>query len=136
DERGTMSDEQSLKAIDGEVAALQRRVAELEGLQAKLEALCALSPAFIAVIDRDGIIREAFETPIISAEMVKGGAAMPMASSVRKDYTERCLAVIRESLERRTMGSLDYPIHLGPHEVWCQAACKPLSDDTVLWVAR
>ncbi|WP_437633298.1 PAS domain S-box protein [Sorangium sp. So ce854] len=131
-----MSDEQGLKAIEGEVAALQRRVAELEEVQAKLEALCALSPAFIAVIDRDGIIREAFVTPIISAEMASGATAMPMASSVRKDYLERCIAVIRESLDQRTMGSLDYPIHLGPHEVWCQAACKPLSDDTVLWVAR
>ncbi|WP_437778639.1 PAS domain S-box protein [Sorangium sp. So ce1097] len=131
-----MSDEQSLKSIDGEMAALQKRVAELEGIRAKLEALCSLSAAFIAVIDRDGIVREMFATPVIPAEMARGGTAVPMATVVREDYVARCVAVIRESLDKRTIGSLDYPVHIGPHEVWCQAACKPLSDDTVMWVAR
>ncbi|WP_437876024.1 PAS domain S-box protein [Sorangium sp. So ce513] len=131
-----MSDERSFKAIEGEVAALRKRVAELEGAQEKLEALCALSPAFIAIIDRDGIVRKTFATPIIRAEMANREAEVSMASVVRKDYVERCIAVIRGSLEQRTIGNLDYPIVVGAHEGWCQAACKPLSDDTVLWVAR
>ncbi|WP_437732991.1 PAS domain S-box protein [Sorangium sp. So ce1335] len=131
-----MNDEQSLKAIERENTALRKRVAELEAAQAKLEALCSLSPAFIALIDRDGILREMFATPVTPAEMAREGAAVPMASVVRKDYVERCIAVIRGSIDQGTIGSLDYPIHVGPHEVWCQATCKPFSDDTVFWVAR
>ncbi|XXY16557.1 PAS domain-containing protein [Sorangium sp. So ce216] len=132
-----MSDEQSSKAIERENAALRQRVAELEGAEAKLEALCSVSRAFIALIDRDGIVRETFTTLLSRSGRVESGpGAIPMAAAVREDYVEPCIGTIRESLATRTIASLDYPIRFGQDEVWCQASCKPFTDDTVLWVAH
>ncbi|WP_438025149.1 PAS domain-containing protein [Sorangium sp. So ce233] len=132
-----MNDEQSSKAIERENAALRQRVAELEGAEAKLEALCSVSRAFIALIDRDGIVRETFATLLSRSGRVDSGPlAIPMAAAVREDYVDRCVGAIRESLATRTIASLEYPVRFGQDEVWCQAFCKPFTDDTVLWVAH
>ncbi|WP_437957039.1 PAS domain-containing protein [Sorangium sp. So ce119] len=132
-----MSDEQGSSAIERENAALRRRVAELEAAEAKLEALCSVSRAFIALIDRDGVVQEMFATLLSRSGRVESGClALPMAAVVREDYLERCIGAIRESLATRTIASLEYPVRFGQDDVWCQAFCKPFTDDTVLWVAH
>ncbi|WP_437287044.1 STAS domain-containing protein [Sorangium sp. So ce406] len=132
-----MSDEQGSSAIERENAALRRRVAELEAAEAKLEALCSVSRAFIALINRDGVVQETFATLLSRSGRVESGCqAISMAAVVREDYIERCIGTIRESLATRTIASLEYPVRFGQDDVWCQAYCKPFTDDTVLWVAH
>ncbi|KYF97546.1 hypothetical protein BE20_03950 [Sorangium cellulosum] len=111
-------------------------MAEQEDARAKLEALCSVIPMFVAFIDRDGILQEAVPTLIITAEMARQGRNTRMGAVVRDDHLERCIAVVRESLANRTILRVEYPIAMGEHEVWCEATCKPFTNDTVLWVAH
>ncbi|KYF77774.1 hypothetical protein BE18_32580 [Sorangium cellulosum] len=131
-----MNERPSSTGLEGENAALPQRVAEQEDARAKLEALCSVIPMFVAFIDRDGILQEAVPTLIITAEMARQGRNTRMGAVVRDDHLERCIAVVRESLANRTILRVEYPIAMGEHEVWCEATCKPFTNDTVLWVAH
>ncbi|MGK4003663.1 PAS domain-containing protein [Sorangium sp. So ce1036] len=131
-----MSHEQSLTALEAEIAALRQRVAELEGAQAKLEALSSVLPSFIAVFNREGIIVEMIPTLLFSVEMITTELGMPLARVIKPGHADRCLALIREALETRTTLSIEYPLPWGEREVWCHAVCKPLTGDTVLWIAN
>ncbi|KYF97458.1 hypothetical protein BE20_04015 [Sorangium cellulosum] len=111
-------------------------MAELEGAQAKLEALCAVSAAFIAFFDRNGVVLEMFPTLVIPAEMVRHARGRHLTSVVREDYIARCAEVIRESLATQTVLSIEYPVTLRDRQLWIQAACKPFTEDSVLWVGR
>ncbi|WP_437720127.1 PAS domain S-box protein [Sorangium sp. So ce861] len=122
--------------IERENAALRRRVAELEGAQAKLEALCSVSTAFIAFFDRNGVVLEMFPTLVIPAEMARHSRGRHLTSVVREDYIARCAEVIRESLAKQTVLSIEYPIAFRDRLLWIQAACKPFTEDSVLWVGR
>ncbi|XXY54579.1 PAS domain S-box protein [Sorangium sp. So ce269] len=131
-----MTDRSSLTDIERENAALRQRVAELEKAQAKLDALCSVSMAFIAFFDRNGVVQEMFPTLVIPAEMAKHVHGKHLTNVVEQDYIERCAAVIRESLAKQTVLNIEYPVTLRDRTLWLQAACKPFTDDTVLWVAR
>ncbi|WP_437604875.1 PAS domain-containing protein [Sorangium sp. So ce834] len=131
-----MDNKQNLTEIERENAALRRRVAELEGAQAKLEALCSVSTAFIAFFDRNGVVLEMFPTLVIPAEMARHARGRHLTSVVREDYIERCAEVIRESLAKQTVLSIEYPVTFRDRQLWIQAACKPFTDDSVLWVGR
>ncbi|KYG06388.1 hypothetical protein BE21_00125 [Sorangium cellulosum] len=131
-----MDNTQSLTEIERENAALRRRVAELEGAQAKLEALCSVSTAFIAFFDRNGVVLEMFPTLVIPAEMARHARGRHLTSVVRDDYIERCAEVIRESLAKKTVLSIEYPVTFRDRQLWIQAACKPFTEDSVLWVGR
>ncbi|WP_437657034.1 PAS domain-containing protein [Sorangium sp. So ce1182] len=122
--------------IERENAALRQRVAELEKAQAKLEALCSVSMSFIAFFDRNGVVQEMFPTLVIPAAMAKHVQGKHLTNVVAQDYIERCAAVIRESLAKQTVLNIEYPVTLGDRTLWLQAACKPFTDDTVIWVAR
>ncbi|XXX72103.1 PAS domain-containing protein [Sorangium sp. So ce134] len=122
--------------ILGENEALRRRVAELEKAQAKLEALCSVSTAFIAFFDRNGVVLEMFPTLVIPAEMARNARGRHLTSVVRDDYIERCAEVIREALAKQTVLNIEYPVTFRDRQLWIQAACKPFTDDTVLWVGR
>ncbi|AGP38002.1 PAS domain-containing protein [Sorangium cellulosum] len=131
-----MDNTQSFTEIERENAALRRRVAELEGAQAKLEALCSVSTAFIAFFDRNGVVLEMFPTLVIPAEMARHARGRHLTSVVRDDYIERCAEVIRESLAKKTVLSIEYPVTFRDRQLWIQAACKPFTEDSVLWVGR
>ncbi|WP_437811530.1 PAS domain S-box protein [Sorangium sp. So ce1078] len=122
--------------IERENATLRQRVAELEKAQAKLEALCSVSTAFIAFFDRNGVVQEMFPTLVIPAEMARNARGRHLTSVVREDYIERCAEVIRESLAKQTILNIEYPVTFRDRHMWIQAACKPFTDDTVLWVGR
>ncbi|XYH96855.1 PAS domain-containing protein [Sorangium sp. So ce1128] len=122
--------------IERESAALRQRVAELEKAQAKLDALCSMSMAFIAFFDRNGVVQEMFPTLVIPAEMAKHSHGKHLTNVVGEDYIERCAAVIRESLAKQTVLNIEYPVTFRDRTLWLQAACKPFTDDTVIWVAR
>lgn len=131
-----MSHEQSLTALEAEIAALRQRVAELEGAKAKLEALSAVLPGFIAVFNREGIIVDMIPTLTFPAELIRTELGTSIARVIKPDYADRCLALIGEALATRTTLSIEYPLPWGDREVWCHAVCKPLTEDTVLWVAN
>ncbi|WP_438025148.1 PAS domain-containing protein [Sorangium sp. So ce233] len=131
-----MHDSSSLTEIERENATLRQRVAELEKAQAKLEALCSVSTAFIAFFDRNGVVQEMFPTLVIPVEMTRNARGRHLTSVVREDYIERCATVIRESLATQTTLNIEYPVTFRDRTLWIQAACKPFTDDTVLWVGR
>ncbi|MGK3984604.1 PAS domain-containing protein [Sorangium sp. So ce136] len=122
--------------IERENAALRQRVVELERAQAKLEALCSVSMGFIAFFDRNGVVQEMFPTLVIPAEMAKHSQGKHLTNVVGEDHVERCAAVIRESLAKQTVLNIEYPVTFRDRTLWLQAACKPFTDDTVIWVAR
>ncbi|WP_437305661.1 PAS domain-containing protein [Sorangium sp. So ce388] len=122
--------------IERENAALRQRVAELEKAQAKLEAICSVSMGFIAFFERNGVVQEMFPTLVIPAEMAKHSRGRHLTNVVGEDHVERCAAVIRESLAKQTVLNIEYPVTLRDRTLWLQAACKPFTDDTVIWVAR
>ncbi|WP_437529038.1 PAS domain-containing protein [Sorangium sp. So ce726] len=131
-----MSPEQSLTAVERENAALRQRVAELEGTQAKLAALSSTIPAFVAFFNKYGIIVEAFPSLLFPAETIKKLLGTSMRDVLKDGEAERCVALVREALATQTTRTIEYPVTFDQRDVWCEAICKPLTDDTVLWVAR
>ncbi|WP_437504790.1 PAS domain-containing protein [Sorangium sp. So ce1099] len=124
-----------MTAIERENEALRRRVAELERAEARLEAICSLMPAFIAFFDRDGVCLELFTTLLTPPEVARHGAGLTMTSVIGKD-AERCVDAIRKALAERRPTEAEYSITWPQGELLYHALCRPLEDDTVIWVAR
>ncbi|XXY54580.1 PAS domain-containing protein [Sorangium sp. So ce269] len=124
-----------MTATERENEALRRRVAELERAETRLEAICSLMPAFIAFFDRDGVCLELFTTLLTPPEVARHGAGATMTSVIGKD-AERCVDAIRKALAERRPTEAEYSIAWPQGEQLYHALCRPLEDDTVIWVAR
>jgi PAS domain S-box-containing protein len=118
--------------------ALQDEIQERKRTQTELSALFAAMNDLVFVIDREGRFISAAPTGADSARKPERMVGTTVRDHFSVDVAERLLAVIRQALESGKTQSIEYhfPEGEGGKDRWLAGAASPLSEDTVLWVAR
>jgi PAS domain S-box-containing protein len=118
------------------IKALRRR-AERERAQAKLHALFAAMSDIILVLDRSGCCLDIMPTATAFWNgSLQQQIGKPLHEIFPATQSDAFLGFIQQSLEQHQAVTIDYSLPGEYRDVWFSAAISPLSNDTVIWVAR
>ncbi|NJK76017.1 MAG: PAS domain S-box protein [Microcoleus sp. SU_5_6] len=114
-----------------------QRTAELKAAEAELRALFAAMNELIIVVDARGRYLKIAPTNLSllykPAEELIGKTLTEVFSQPTADGFLNC---IRESLATKKTVSIEYPLTIKEREIYFAATVSPLSEDSVIWVAR
>ncbi|MDX1935326.1 MAG: EAL domain-containing protein [Capsulimonadales bacterium] len=117
---------------DSAFRALRDREDALRTSETELKSLFASMKEYIFVLDRNGVYRKA--APTNEDALKKVGDTLDRHFPT--EVADRFLKTIRQVLDNRAATALEYPLSLNGNERWFSTNVSPLSEDTVLWVAR
>jgi adenylate cyclase len=104
-----------------------------EELQAFFDAMMAV----VLVYDRRGVcLRVAGTHPAISRQALFAQVGKPLQAVMSIEQATTHFSAIQSALRRKEMVQADYQTRIGNKMYWFDAQISPLSDDTVVWVAR
>ncbi len=118
-------------------AEVRLRTAALQSSEAELRALFSAMQDLVIVLDRDGYylrINPANQSLLYLPEEELLGKSI--AEVFPAETAGQFMATIRETLDSMETVSLEYPIMIDEEERWFLASVSPLTEDSVLWVAR
>jgi len=113
------------------------RTAELKAAEAELRALLAAMTELIVVVDASGRYLKIVPTNL--SQIYKPAQEL-VGKTIREIFppttAERFIECIRLALETKQTVSIEYNLTLSDREVFLAARISPLSEDSVIWVAR
>lgn len=127
------------RIVGTSVDITDRKTAEaaLEGSQAELLALFQAMQDVILVYSSEGRYEKIAPT---GAHLLYRPAADVLGKTLSEvlppEMSDPCLAAIRQTLATKTVVKLDYSLPLGDRDAWFEASVAPLTDETVVWIAR
>ncbi len=126
--------------LRGRRDALRAEVAERRRAENELHALFAAMTDLVLVLDRDGtLLRQA---PTRAAGHPVGDAAAgdimgkTVAELLGEEQAAPLLTAIRNSLATGDTETVEYSLTMAGEQRWFSATVSPLTDDSVVWVAR
>src|SRR5947209_1220907 len=116
----------------------RRRAEEaLKASEAELRALFAAMTDVIFVLDAEGrYLKVAPTDPTYMYKPPGSLLGQTLHEVFPKDEADFFLAHIRRALDERQMHRVEYSMRIGEAEVWFDGSVSPMSEDSVIWVAR
>ncbi|CAN1209647.1 hypothetical protein TUMEXPCC7403_05445 [Tumidithrix helvetica PCC 7403] len=115
---------------------VEERTAELKQTSAELRGLFAAMTDVIVVYDRQGqCIKVAPTNPRLLLDPPTEEIVMAY-ETLSVQILDRQISCIHQVLASRQTQNLEYCLAIDGQEVWFSANVSPLSEDTVIWVAR
>lgn len=123
--------------LETEHAALRQRVAELERSEQRLRAVFEGITDVILVMDQDGRYLDILPTnPDLlykpSQELIGKTLHEVMPTAVADQF----LLIVRQVLLTGVLDTIEYMLPIQGNEIWFNATLKPVSDTTIVLVAR
>ena len=126
--------EQTNSTLESRVA---ERTAELKAAEAELRALFAAMTELIIVIDASGRYLKIAPTNLsLLYKPTEELVGKTLSEVFGQTTAERFLDCIREALDTKQTVSVEYTLTIENREVCFAASVSPLSEDSVIWVAR
>ncbi len=129
--------EQKSRQLEAATLELQKKVAEQERTEAELRTLFGAMTDLIFVFDGQGYYRKVAPTnpgfPSKSAEQVLNKNIFEVLSP---QHAEIKLRYIQQALETQQTVSVEYSQVIEAQEIHFYAKVSPLSENTVIWIAR
>lgn len=115
----------------------QKAAAALAASEAELRALFASMRDVVIVMDREGVYRKIAPTQpdllVRPAEELLGQRLLDVFPT---DQAARFLSVIHQVLDTQQSHYIEYELLIQNSPVWFETSISPMSDETVIWVAR
>lgn len=109
----------------------------LRASEAEMRALFASMTDVILVFDREG--RHLKVAPTKTQKLVQPAEAR-IGKTIHEVYPENkadfLLAQVRTAFEKGDIHRVEYDLEIGGEQVWFEASVSPMTEDTVVWVAR
>lgn len=129
--------EQKTRELETTTARLQQEILEREQIEAQLRALFAAMTDVIIVYDRDGrCLKIARTNPNLLFKPVTEQLNKTLHEVLPKTQADIRLSCIQQALETRQAVTVEYSLTIGDRDKWFSANVSPLSEKTVIWVAR
>ncbi len=129
-----------LEFVSAQVAmAIERKRAEqaLRASEAEFRALFAAMRDVILVLDRDGrYLRIAPNAPELLYRPAEEMLGRRVEEILPADAARPAMTAVRQALERQGPATCEYGLALRGEERWFQAVASPMTQDTVIFVAR
>ncbi len=120
-----------------EIAEHEQTEAALRTSEAELQALFAAITDVILVLDGDGrYLKIAPTLPELLYKPMPEVLGKTLHEVFPRADADQFLAVIRQSLDRQQMVTIEYTLPIRGHTVWFDGRMSPMSANTVLFVAR
>ncbi len=131
----------SFVALEKTNSTLENRVAErtaeLKAAEAELRALFAAMTELIIVVDASGRYLKVAPTNLsLLYKPTEELVGKTVGEVVGQTAADRLLDCIREALDTKQTVSVEYNLTVENREVFFAASISPLSEDSVIWVAR
>ena len=116
----------------------RRTQATLQLTDVQARALLLATVDVVLILDRDGRYLAVVPTraDLLSALPPADLIGKTLAEVFAPEVAERFLGLVRRALDEQRTIPHEYPLDLGGRQVWFAAEISPLTDRTVLWVAR
>ncbi len=138
--RYTEADRDILQFVSTQIAmAIERKHAEeaLRASEAELRTLFAVMTDVIVVLDRDGrYLKIAPTNPALLSRSPDQRVGKTLFDAFPPARAHDLLRHIRQAIETQTTENLEYTMQIDGHETWFAGAVSPLTEDSVLWIAR
>ncbi|MGB3695172.1 MAG: transporter substrate-binding protein [Spirulinaceae cyanobacterium] len=129
--------EQQSRQLEATTLELQTRIAEQERTEAELRTLFGATTDLIFVFDRQGYYRKVAPTNpgflSKSADKVLNKNVLEVLSP---QHAEIKLRYIQQALDTKQTVSVEYCQVIEEQEIYFSAKVSPLSENTVIWIAR
>jgi PAS domain S-box-containing protein len=114
-----------------------QRTAELKATEAELRALFAAMTELIIVVDASGrYLKIAPTNQLLLYKPAEELVGKTVTEVFPPATAERFINCIREALTTKTTVSIEYPLIVKEREIYFAASVSPLSEGSVIWVAR
>ena len=129
--------EQQSHQLEAATLELQQRIAKQERTEAELRTLFGAMTDLVFVFDREGYYRKVAPTspglPSKSREEVLNKNVFEV---LPPEHAEIKLRYIQQALDTKQTISVEYSQIIEEQEIFFSAKVSPLSEDTVIWIAR
>lgn len=128
---------ETYKALQAENEQLRQRVAELEQAEQRIQAVLGGITDIMLVMDQDGRYLEILPTkPDLLYKPSQDLLGKTLHDVMPTTLADHFVTAIREVLSTRMITTVEYALPLPDGEVWFGATVNPVSDTTIVLVAR
>ncbi|MDY7012889.1 MAG: PAS domain-containing protein, partial [Cyanobacteriota bacterium] len=122
------------RRLEGQIA---ERTAALARAEAELEGLFAAMSELVFVLDRQGrYLKVVSNRSELLAEPAENLLDRTFHDVFESEQAQAFLTCVRRVLETQQTSYLDYSLGIGQRTMWFEASISPISEETVIWVAR
>ncbi|MDF0552631.1 PAS domain S-box protein [Kamptonema sp. UHCC 0994] len=113
------------------------RTAKLQSAEAELRALFAGMNELILVLDREGrYLKIAPTNQALTYKPMEDLVGKTIGEVFPQELANIFVSYIQNSLNSQQTVNVEYNLMIGDREVWFAASISPLSEESVIWVAR
>ncbi|MBP0018036.1 MAG: PAS domain-containing protein [Cyanobacteria bacterium SBLK] len=116
---------------------VEERTARLADAESELRAVFEGMTELVLILDRQG---RYLKIPSANRELLYRPENLVVGITVHEvfppEQADWFVAQIQEVLERKEPKAVEYSLPLGGQEIWFSATISPISEDSIVWVAR